>query len=761
MSSDPADFQNSETDAASLLGSTPVMGETVTKRAFELSMAHVQPPLRVPGYEQEKFLGRGAFGEVWKAIDSNSGRAVAIKFYNRRGGLDWSHMSREVEKLQYLFSDRHVVQLFDVGWEASPPYYVMEYMQYGSLEDRLKKEAISVSQAVAMTRNIALGLVSAHDRGILHCDLKPDNIMLDEDGKPRLADFGQSRLKHEHAPAVGTLFYMAPEQAELSMAPDARWDVYALGAILYRMVTGKLPYLTQQSVDSVSSEGSVENRLRAYSKILQTSKPPTEHYHVAGVDSSLRRIIDGCLAINPKHRYPNVQSVLHALALRESKRAQAPLLMLGILGPAIVVLVLSLVSVWMFNRTLQTARTYLLERTSESDQFAAKSVAARFAMDIDRRWRILEQEAARGPLPEGLQRDSGPFVKAEANDQIASWLKERYTYWNTQFSDQTTASYWYVLDRNGLARAIAPSGEELIGSYFGYREYFHGQGQQLDEHGPAPPPIGVPHRSNVFRSKPLNRPAVSLSVPILDPDDQQVLGVLVMEAELGHFADFQATRNQSAVLVDLRPDESGRRGLIVEHPRFSEQLQANETVGEFYVSRSTLAAMDAAVRERRGAGPTSHSRSQRDSSAGAGSQSQLLDPYLDPVAGGASEDLMAVIEPVFFRRAANQVRDSGWVLLVQESRSETLQPITNLSAMVIYGGLSALVLVVLIMAGLWWLVVLVQNAPNRLRAWQLWGGHLTGASTTTPNSLLAATETVVSGSGRRPGDGEHSEGSSS
>lgn len=120
---------------------TPRMEEADLRQSSRLSLEQLKPPASVAGFEQQEFLGRGAFGEVWKAIDSNSGRAVAIKYYTRRGGLDWSHMAREVEKLQHLFSDRYVVQLIGVGWEADPPYYIMEYMQYGSLEDRLRAGA--------------------------------------------------------------------------------------------------------------------------------------------------------------------------------------------------------------------------------------------------------------------------------------------------------------------------------------------------------------------------------------------------------------------------------------------------------------------------------------------------------------------------------------------------------------------------------------------------------------------------------------------
>ncbi|MCA9070985.1 MAG: protein kinase, partial [Planctomycetaceae bacterium] len=491
---------------------------------------------------------------VWKAVDSNSGRVVAIKFYNRRGGLDWSHMSREVEKLQYLFSDRYVVQLLDVGWDANPPYYVMEYMEYGSLEDRLQAGNLSISEAVKTIRQIAMGLVHAHDRGILHCDLKPENILLDEEGQPRLADFGQSRLKHEHAPAVGTLFYMAPEQAELSMVPDVRWDVYALGAILYRMVTGKLPYLTSKASESLASQDTIDKRLKTYRTLLQTSALPLEHYQVSGVDPALREIIDRCLAINPKHRYPNVQSVLHALALRESKRAQRPLVTLGIAGPGIAVLLLSVVSILLFNSTLNRAQVLLLERTEESNQFAAKSVAAQFQKEIERRWEALAREAENDSLVDYLQQDADSADLRETPEEISQWLNERFKHWNAQFDEQTEASYCYVLDRNGRLRGITPTGQNLVGDYFGYRDYFHGQGQQLSDKGPVPEVIQQRYRSNVFRSQPDERLAVSLSVPIRNPQNSgEVLGVLVMESELGHFAKFQANRSQLAVLIDTRP----------------------------------------------------------------------------------------------------------------------------------------------------------------------------------------------------------------
>ena len=276
------------------------------REAQELSLKRSQPPTEVPGYETHRFLGSGAYGEVWVGIDKNTGRQVAIKFFLHGRGVDWSLLSRETEKLVFLAADRYVVQLLDVGWDAEPPYYVMEYIEFGSLEQRLRERGpFDVHDAVARFRELATGLMHAHGRGVLHCDLKPANVLLDQDDRPRLADFGQSRLSHEQTPSLGTLFYMAPEQADLDAIPDARWDVYALGAILYRMLTGEAPFRTKQALDEMESCRDLEHRLKRYREVIRQSRLPAAHRKVPHVDNALADIIDRCLAPNPHKRFPN------------------------------------------------------------------------------------------------------------------------------------------------------------------------------------------------------------------------------------------------------------------------------------------------------------------------------------------------------------------------------------------------------------------------------------------------------------------------
>ena len=267
------------------------------RKTRELSLHQTRPPTTVPGYELTQFLGSGAYGEVWIGVDCSTGRKVAVKFYRDRNRVDWSQLSREVEKLVFLSADRYVVQLLSVGWNADPPYYVMEYIEQGSLEQLLTSAGPrSIGQAVELFREIVIGLNHAHAKGVMHCDLKPANVLLDLDGRPRLADFGQSRLSHEQTPSLGTLFYMSPEQADLEAVPDVQWDVYALGAILYCMLTGRPPHQSDEISKQIQAAANLSDRLRLYRQWITSRDRVNLHRQIRGVDTALAAIADRCLA---------------------------------------------------------------------------------------------------------------------------------------------------------------------------------------------------------------------------------------------------------------------------------------------------------------------------------------------------------------------------------------------------------------------------------------------------------------------------------
>ncbi len=145
-------------------------------------MQSTAPPAEVPGYQLHRFLGAGAFGQVWVGRDLNTGRTVAVKFCLHRGGVNWSLLSHEVKNLVQLAADRYVVQVLEVGWDADPPYYVMEWIGGGSLEDLLQaRQKLPVGEAVEIFHKISVGLNHCHGKGVLHCDIKPANILLGED----------------------------------------------------------------------------------------------------------------------------------------------------------------------------------------------------------------------------------------------------------------------------------------------------------------------------------------------------------------------------------------------------------------------------------------------------------------------------------------------------------------------------------------------------------------------------------------------------
>ena len=683
-------------------GLTPVMGTTDVAAARDLSLRGTRPPVKVPGYDREQFLGHGAYGEVWTAVNRNSGRRVAIKFFTRRGALDWSALAREVEKLRYLFSNRYAVQLFEVGWESDPPYYVMEYMENGSLEDRLRASLPSADEAVKLFREVAVGLVHAHDKGILHCDLKPANILLDHDRRPRLADFGQARLTSETAPALGTLFYMAPEQADLSATPDARWDVYALGAVMYRMLTGEPPHRNALNITEVASGASLDAQLTAYRKLIATAPKPAAHRAVPGVDAGLAAIIDRCLEPGAAKRFPNPQAVLTALDAWQLRRARRPLLWVTGLTFTLLFLLMALVGQYLFRTTVNTAASGVEGRALEANRFAAQTEARQIAAQIQLRWVQLEAASRNAQIRDLLARGAGLSADPAAGLKLDALLAERKERGDRQFADSDKSSLWFATDVGGYQRGSAPTVETGRHAYRGYRDYFHGLGERPAD-SPYSGVIARPHRSVAYRRE---RPtgermwSVAFTVPVLsDGPDPRPVGVVGMTIDLD---DAPAERaDQFATLIDTRPDKTGRRGLVLRHPCWAEMKGAPEP--DLYYAEEIVAWAD---------GP-----------GGAGAPFFSSGSYADPVSVGDASFGGTWLAAAYRVRVGPEKVDTGWVVLVQERRDEVLRPVRDLQWRLGYVGLAALVLVLGLVALMWGGVVMVMDASPRspvarfLRTW--------------------------------------------
>lgn len=682
------------------------MGESDRDEARSLSLRGVRPPVRVPGYEQESFLGKGAYGEVWVAVDSNSGRKVAIKYYTRRGGTDWAALAREVEKLRYLFNDRYVVQLIKVGWEAEPPYYVMEYLENGSLEDLLRHGPLPVHDAVPLFRDIAKGLVHAHDKGILHCDLKPANVLLDQDRHPRLADFGQSRLTNELSPALGTLFYMAPEQADLKSAPDARWDVYSLGAVMYRMLSGHPPYREDSSIHTVLGSGTLEEQLQAYRTVLENSPPPSKHRKAPGVDAGLAAIVNKCLATNARHRYPNPQAVLTDLDAWSLRRVRRPLLLLtGITFTALLV-VMAIIGSVLFRDTVGTAEREVLEGAIESNRFAAHAAAERFEAQSQFRWQSLETAARDSQLRKWLAGDA----KQVPGDLLDAWLFSQKQRYDSRVEDPS--SIWFAVNRDGLQLGTAPPFPQHRLQYRGFRDYFHGQGKQLDEKDPVPPITKGPTRSGVFKRRVRERDeywSVAFSVPVWASDEQagEPVGVLGLNLDLKGATRLDGDRERFAVLIDTRADSSGRRGLVLRHPYLEKYADDPPgTLVPVHYAEDVVQWVDAGRHE------FADERS-----------------YRDPVGGEFAGEWIASVEKIAVRLDNGKPVETGWVVLIQERRDDVLRPVDALKRRLGVGAGAAIAVVLILVLLMWAGMMSVVDASSRSRVSRIlrqWAGLPTG-----------------------------------
>ena len=207
-------------------------------------------PVKIGRYEIKSELGRGGMATVYRGWDPLFEREVAVKVLPPELlHSDPQFKMRFEREAKIIASLEHpsIVPVYDVGDDSGQPYFVMRYMSGGSLSDRIKAKNLTVEDALKILNQLAPGLDEAHSKGIVHRDLKPSNILFDGKGTPYISDFGIAKLSQAQSSGmtgsaiIGTPAYMAPEQAQ-GTGVDGRTDIYAVGIILFEMLTGKQPY---------------------------------------------------------------------------------------------------------------------------------------------------------------------------------------------------------------------------------------------------------------------------------------------------------------------------------------------------------------------------------------------------------------------------------------------------------------------------------------------------------------------------------------
>ncbi|UVE48761.1 protein kinase [Pseudomonas chlororaphis] len=210
----------------------------------------------IPGYAIERELGEGAMATVYLATQRSLERKVALKVMAAALAADRSFCERFLREGKTLarLSHPHTVTIYDIGNVGHFYYMAMEYLPNGTLKERIA-EGLSPQQGLVYLRQIALALGYAHAQGLVHRDVKPANILFRANGSAVLSDFGIAKSLEDHTQftqagfAVGTPSYMSPEQAR-GQQIDGRTDLYALGVVLYEILTGKLPYIGSDSLST-------------------------------------------------------------------------------------------------------------------------------------------------------------------------------------------------------------------------------------------------------------------------------------------------------------------------------------------------------------------------------------------------------------------------------------------------------------------------------------------------------------------------------
>ncbi|MFO1044375.1 MAG: serine/threonine-protein kinase [Planctomycetaceae bacterium] len=212
--------------------------------------------VRAGRYRLDKIVGRGGFGEVWKAYDPDLDRFVAVKIPRADRQFSPELLESFLAEARCVAKLRisGIVPVYDVGQEGNSYYIVSDFVDGETLADRIKRERLSWRDSALLLAEVAETLHRAHLKDLVHRDIKPNNILLDRDGRAFVADFGlavtEGQLLQESPSVLGTFAYMSPEQARGdSNRVDARADIYSLGVMMYQLLTNRLPFLGTTATD--------------------------------------------------------------------------------------------------------------------------------------------------------------------------------------------------------------------------------------------------------------------------------------------------------------------------------------------------------------------------------------------------------------------------------------------------------------------------------------------------------------------------------
>ena len=290
------------------LGMSPTAKTTALSEQIKGGSLSIVTPIRqgIRGYELGEKLGEGAFGAVYQATQKGIGRTVAIKIIHAKYANQPRFIRRFEAEAQIVarLEHPHIVPLYDYWREPDSAYLVMRWLRGGSLQTALEKELFTLETAVTLITQIANALHTAHRHGIIHRDVKPANILLDEEGNAYLSDFGIARdttadLQLTRADElIGSPNYISPEQLLGEVVTPAT-DIYCLGVVLFKLLTGSQPFATTSMVELI------QKQINEPLPLIAPQRPDLP----ADIDD----IIQQATAKRAKDRFSNTQALVQAL----------------------------------------------------------------------------------------------------------------------------------------------------------------------------------------------------------------------------------------------------------------------------------------------------------------------------------------------------------------------------------------------------------------------------------------------------------------
>src|ERR671919_2866768 len=257
-------------------------------------------------YRLDAQIGAGGMSTVYRALDQTLERRVAIKLMHREISSDSDQLERFRREARAVasLSHPHVVTVIDFGEDDDHPYIVFEYVEGETLKDRLRRIGrLPVAEAVAYAIEIGRALECAHTNLLVHRDVKPQNVLIDPEGRAKVTDFGIARELESDGltktgRVLGTTDYVSPEQA-LGREVDARSDIYSLGVLLYEMLTGEAPFQAETVV------GVAMKHVNEEMPDVQKRRPDCS--------SALAAVVEHATEKDPRDRYPDMTSMLSEL----------------------------------------------------------------------------------------------------------------------------------------------------------------------------------------------------------------------------------------------------------------------------------------------------------------------------------------------------------------------------------------------------------------------------------------------------------------